>query len=78
MGWALRTLRYRYIEWRRADLSTETPRITAQIESVELYDYQFDPLERKNLASNTEHLAVLKEQQGLFDKLLPHLPKATR
>jgi hypothetical protein len=78
MGWALRTPRYRYIEWRRADLSTETPRITAQIESVELYDYQTDPLERKNLASNTEHLAVLKEQQSILDKLLPHLPKATR
>jgi arylsulfatase A-like enzyme len=78
MGWALRTPRYRYIEWRRADLSTETPRITAQIESVELYDYQTDPLERKNLASNTEHLAALNEQQDLFDKLLPHLPKATR
>jgi iduronate 2-sulfatase len=78
MGWALRTPRYRYIEWRRADLSTETPRITAQIEYVELYDYQTDPLERKNLADKQDHLAALNEQQDLFDKLLPHLPKATR
>lgn len=78
MGWALRTPRYRYIEWRRADLSTETPVITAQIESVELYDYQTDPLERENLAEKHDYLAALKKQQDLFDKLLPHLPKTTR
>ncbi|MBM3359788.1 MAG: sulfatase [Betaproteobacteria bacterium] len=78
MGWTLRTPRYRYIEWRRADLSTDAPRIMDQIESVELYDYKTDPLERENLAGKTEHAAVLKEQQGLFDKLLPHLPKAVR
>jgi iduronate 2-sulfatase len=75
MGWTLRTPRYRYIEWRRADLSTDNPRITDQVESVELYDYQTDPLERENLAGKTEHATVLKEQQALFDKLLPHLPK---
>ena len=75
MGWTLRTPRYRYIEWRRADLSTDTPRITDQVESVEFYDYQTDPLERENLAGKAEHAAVLKEQQALFDKLLPHLPK---
>ena len=74
MGWTLRTPRHRYIEWRRADLSTDTPRITDQIESVELYDYQIDPLERENFANKTEHTAVLKEHQALFDKLLPHLP----
>ena len=75
MGWAIRTPRHRYIEWRRADLSTDTPRITGQIESVELYDYQTDPFERENLAGKTGHTVVLKEQQALFDKLLPHLPK---
>lgn len=75
MGWTLRTSRYRYIEWRGADLSTDTPRVTGQVESVELYDYQTDPLERENFAGKTDHAAVLKEQQALFDKLLPHLPK---
>jgi arylsulfatase A-like enzyme len=78
MGWTLRTPRYRYIEWRRADLSTDTPRITDQVESVELYDYQTDPQERENLADKTDHAAVLEEQQAIFDKLLPHLPKPVR
>jgi arylsulfatase A-like enzyme len=47
MGWTLRTPRYRYIEWRRADLSTDTPRITDQVESIELYDYETDLLEHR-------------------------------
>ncbi len=74
MGWTLRTPHYRYIEWRRANLSTDTPLITDQIESIELYDYQTDLLERENLAGKTEHAAVLKTHQALFDQLLPHLP----
>jgi arylsulfatase A-like enzyme len=78
MGWTLRAPRYRYIEWRRADLSIDPPRITDQVESVELYDYQADPLERENLAGKTEHASMLKEQQALFDKLLPDVPKAAR
>lgn len=78
MGWTIRTPRHRYIEWRRADLSADAPRITDQVESVELYDYQTDPLERVNLAGKLGHIAAVKEQQGLFDKLLQHLPKAVR
>ena len=78
MGWTLRAPRYRYIEWRRVDFSTDPPRITDQVESIELYDYQTAPLEGKNLAGKTEHAAVLKEHQALFDKLLPHVPKAAR
>jgi arylsulfatase A-like enzyme len=75
MGWTLRTSRFRYIEWRRADLSTDTPHITDEVESVELYDYEADPLERENLAIKPDYAAALKEQQSLFDKLLPHLPQ---
>ncbi|MFM9015894.1 MAG: hypothetical protein ACKOLZ_00020 [Verrucomicrobiota bacterium] len=74
MGWTLRTPRYRYIEWRRADLSTDTPRITDQVESVELYDYQTNQLERENLAGKTGYSALVKTHQALFDQLLPHLP----
>ncbi len=78
MGWTIRTPRYRYLEWRSADCSGEIPRVSASVESVELYDYQADPLERENLAQRPEYAATLKAQQRLFDKTLAHLPKAAR
>jgi arylsulfatase A-like enzyme len=75
MGWSMRTARYRYIEWRSADFSREKPVFGNQTLAVELYDYQTDPLERKNIAAKVESAALLKEQQRLFDSLLPHLPQ---
>ena len=78
MGWSIRTPRYRYIEWRATDFSANKPVFGSHAQATELYDYQTDPLERESLAGKTEHAAVLKEQQALFDKLLPHLPKAVR
>jgi arylsulfatase A-like enzyme len=78
MGWALRTPRYRYIEWRHSDLSKDTAHLTNQIQSIELYDTQSDAGERENLAAHPAHLAALTAQQHLFDQLLPHLPKASR
>jgi hypothetical protein len=74
MGWSLRTPRYRYIEWRSADLSADLPVFGNRAQATELYDYQSDPLERQNLAGVAAHAATLKEQQALFDRLLPHLP----
>ena len=74
MGWSLRTPRYRYIEWRSADLSGDMPVFGNRAQATELYDYQTDPLERENLAEVVSHAATLKEQQALFDRILPHLP----
>lgn len=78
MGWSLRTPRYRYLEWRNADFSGNEPAFANDPLAVELYDYRTDPLERKNLADGPGYAAVLKTQQRLFDRLLPHLPKAQR
>ena len=75
MGWTLRTPRYRYVEWREAKLTDKEHVFGTKVLGVELYDYQTDPLERENLAGKTAYATVLKEQQALFEKLLPHLPK---
>lgn len=78
MGWTIRTERYRYIEWRKADLSGETAKISDRVESVELYDYQADPSESENLARKSDYAATLRTQQLLFDRTLAHLPKGER
>jgi len=74
MGWAIRTLRYRYVEWRAADFSADMPVFSDRVQATELYDYQTDPLEQVNFAGTSEYATVLKEQQTLFDRMLPHLP----
>jgi arylsulfatase A-like enzyme len=74
MGWSLRTPRYRYIEWRAADFNSDKPVFGSHALATELYDYESDPQERENLADKTDHAAVVKQHQALFDQLLPHLP----
>jgi arylsulfatase A-like enzyme len=46
-GYAMRTKRYRYVEWR--DLETH------QIKARELYDHKADPDENKNVAGDAEY-----------------------
>lgn len=55
LGRAIRTDRYRLVEWRAIGAAAETA-------ELELYDYQEDPLERKNLAAEQpETVARLRE-----------------
>lgn len=54
IGRAIRTSRYRMVEWKNPGAGTETA-------EYELYDYQIDPLETRNLAaSQTDVLRELK------------------
>lgn len=78
MGWAIRTQRYRYIEWRPCDLDPDKSSFSGKVEAVELYDYETDPRERQNLAASPEYETALAEHQALFDRLLPHLPSRER
>jgi len=56
MGHAIRTDRYRYVEW----IDWETRQLAAR----EVYDHQNDPQENKNLADLPENKALVKELAG--------------
>ncbi|MFO7975004.1 MAG: sulfatase [Candidatus Hydrogenedentota bacterium] len=58
MGHTLRTERYRYTEWR--------PRNDPEVCIRELYDYQEDPLETRNVAEDAEYADTVKQLEALL------------
>jgi iduronate 2-sulfatase len=63
MGYAMRTDRYRYVEWLGAT--------DGKIKARELYDHTIDPDENENRASQPDQLAVLGELSDQLWKTLP-------
>jgi len=64
LGRAIRTERYRMVEWRKIGEPVETA-------EYELYDYEVDPLETENLASrHPEVLAGLKQVLAAYPEPL--------
>lgn len=61
MGYTIRTERYRYTEWHGNNYCAATPYDEANIESTELYDFEKDPNETKNHASEEENKKLIKE-----------------
>ena len=59
MGYAVRTDRYRYVEWRQWD--------TKKIVARELYDHRSDAKEMVNVASREEHKAVVEALSRMLD-----------
>ena len=57
LGRSIRTERYRLVEWKPA-------RAGSAVAEYELYDYETDPLETRNLA--TEHTSVVNELQSIL------------
>jgi arylsulfatase A-like enzyme len=67
MGYAIRDGRYRYVEWFSNKNSTQ-PYDPSKIVGRELYDYEKDPLETKNLVDVPEYKAVVdKMNQRMRD-----------
>jgi iduronate 2-sulfatase len=77
IGRAVRDTRYRFVEWKRPGESASTA-------EVELYDYQDDPLETKNLAADHPNVvnrlrAILAAQPEARPQIpKPNAPKADR
>lgn len=67
MGYAMRTDRYRYVEW------LDQP--TADIFARELYDHETDPDENENLANHSENKELLDQLNAQMWATLPR-PKA--
>lgn len=72
MGYSLRTKRYRYTEWYDEGYRSYKPYEEGVVIARELYDYEVDPLETKNLINDTEYGSVVIE---LKKKLKNHLQK---
>jgi len=72
MGYSLRTERYRYTEWHDEGYRSYESYDDSAIVARELYDYETDPLETKNLVNETEYAKIVVE---LKSKLKNHLQK---
>lgn len=72
MGYSLRTNRYRYTEWFDDGYRSNKPYEEGLIIARELYDYDKDPLETKNLVKEADYANIVQE---LNLKLKKHLQK---
>ncbi len=69
MGYSIRTKRYRYTEWYKSYKST-MKRNEKNVVARELYDYETDPLETRNLVKNKKYADVLKEHKKILHDFL--------
>jgi iduronate 2-sulfatase len=69
VGRALRTSRYRLVEWKQPSAASDSA-------DIELYDYEADPAETKNLAG--EQAAVVDELRAMLAKQPEAVPQIRR
>ncbi|MEX2115117.1 MAG: sulfatase [Pirellulales bacterium] len=67
MGYSMRTVRYRYTEWRAAGSAADDGHVVAR----ELYDHEDDPAETVNLASQSVHSATIEKLAAQLADIIP-------
>ena len=74
MGYAVRTRRYRYIEWCECE--------SKQVVARELYDHESDADEMRNVATQPKHAETIRELAGILDNgwksVLPTIDEQTQ
>ncbi|MBG7629133.1 MAG: sulfatase [Bacteroidetes bacterium] len=70
MGYSLRTERYRYTEWHDEGYRSYKSYEESTIVARELYDYEVDPLETKNLVNDANYASIVNQLKA---KLTNHL-----
>ena len=68
MGYSMRTGRYRLVAWVKDEVSRTGKFDRSLIDSIELYDYENDPIETVSQARNPEYKDVLKELEAKLDR----------
>ncbi|HHM23662.1 MAG TPA: sulfatase [Bacteroidetes bacterium] len=67
-GYAIRTKRYRYVEWLNQDIRLTQDYDEANVVANELYDYQTDPLETVSLAPLPEYKDLVARFRGILKR----------
>ncbi len=67
MGYALRDKRYRFVQWTKG-FKTYLPFDKSKVIAYELFDYETDPLETKNLANDPKYAKVVKRMEKQLEE----------
>ena len=70
MGYSARSSRYRYTEWHKENAIVNGEYDGKNIKAKELYDYEIDPLETKNLRDDPAYKDVLVEIRTNLQKVI--------
>ena len=63
MGYTIRTMRFRYTEWIKNDFTTRQPYNPKDVIAAELYDYELDSRETKNLVNDRSKKSIVQDLQ---------------
>ena len=78
MGYAFRNERYRYVIWMKNRFTSDQPYSDSLIADEELYDYEKDLLETKNLASDESYSGIKKKMHGYAVKFFNQYDKSDK